>query len=132
MDYDEMQSYEGSLKMAGAEVHAFQEFGDYQGTWWAKVTYKGKTGWISGSYGSCSGCDAFQAEFDYGQGHPSELAKFGEGYLDPIMTQEEALKEASENLSWDHEAEEVVKFINDFEHDQIMDEISDKWGDSST
>jgi len=113
MDYQDLFSYQGSLKAAGAKVHAFEEFGDYQGTWWAKVTYNGKTGWVSGGYGSCSGCDAFQGEFVYGEAHPEELAKFGESYLDPIMTQEEAIKQASENLSWDYEAEELVKFLKD-------------------
>ena len=43
----------------------FQEFGSYQGDWLAFVEYKGERGIVQGSYGSCTGCDAFQAEFDY-------------------------------------------------------------------
>lgn len=115
MDLDDLyfDGYEGSLKAAGAEVHIFEEFGDYQGSWYAKVTYQGKTGWVTGSYGSCSGCDSFQAEFDYGKGHPEQYVSFGKSYLDNILTNEEAIKEASENLSWDHEAEELVKFLKD-------------------
>lgn len=57
-------SYEETLELAGATVHIFQEFGSYQGDWWARVTYNGVTGWVTGSYGSCSGCDAFHGEFD--------------------------------------------------------------------
>jgi len=58
-------SYRLAMEMAGAQVHEFEEFGSYQGDWWAKVTYKGRTGWVNGSYGSCEGCDAFKSEFDY-------------------------------------------------------------------
>src|SRR5689334_4678174 len=57
-------SYCGALEIAGATVERFKEFGSYQGDWWAKVTYNNQTGWVNGSYGSCSGCDAFQGEFD--------------------------------------------------------------------
>ena len=58
-------SYQEALEAAGATVHAFEFFGSYQGDWWAKVTYNGETGWVHGSYGSCSGCDAFEAEFGF-------------------------------------------------------------------
>jgi hypothetical protein len=58
-------SYCKTLEAAGAVIHCFEEFGSYQGDWLALVTYQGKTGWVNGSYGSCSGCDSFQAEFGY-------------------------------------------------------------------
>lgn len=131
-------SYRQSLEAAGAVVHAMQDFGSYQGDWWAKLTYEGKTGWVHGYYGSCSGCDAFEAEFGYGDREKCEdheydsnspadcelckqkkaeydkkLANFGREYLDNIMTQEEAEAKASENLEWDHDAEEMVKFIKE-------------------
>lgn len=109
-------SYEGSLEAAGAKVLAFSEFGDYQGSWYAKVEYEGKTGWISGSYGSCSGCDAFQSEFDNifdeETEHPSRLVKFGKSYLGNLMSTEELLKEVKDN-TWDLEDEELQKFIKD-------------------
>lgn len=57
-------SYRYALEAAGAVVHAFEEFGSYQGDWFAKVTHNGVTGWVTGSFGSCSGCDAWSAEFD--------------------------------------------------------------------
>lgn len=59
-------SYQSALESAGAVVHAYEEFGSYQGDWYAKVTHNGVTGWVSGSFGSCSGCDAWEAEFDTG------------------------------------------------------------------
>lgn len=70
--------YREAIEAAGATVHVFQEFGSYQGTWLAKVTYKETKGWIEGAYGSCSGCDSFQAEFNY----TSHL--HGDIYHDPI------------------------------------------------
>lgn len=78
--------YQGCLEAAGAVVHDFEYFGDYQGTWLAYVTYGGKQGIVSGFYGSCSGCDAFEAEFSYAyDDDATELADryalFGESYL---------------------------------------------------
>lgn len=62
-------SYARAMEVAGAEILAFRQFGDYQGTWWAKVRYKGEVGWATGYYGSCSGCDAFEGEFGWSGGH---------------------------------------------------------------
>lgn len=57
-------SYELALKAAGAEVIDTHYAGSYQGTWGAIVIYNGKKGLVTGSFGSCSYCDAFQAEFE--------------------------------------------------------------------
>jgi len=129
-------SYQETLKMAGAEVLTFKKFGSYQGDWWAKVNYQGETGWVHGSFGSCSGCDAFEAEF-WAEGHYEDeenyegyhdyydlkdgcvkcnelrvkLIEFGKGYLDGIINQEDAERIASENLEWDMDAQEMVDFI---------------------
>ena len=130
-------SYQESLVAAGAEVHCFREFGSYQGAWWAKVTYKGITGWTEGSYGSCSGCDSFQAEFDYceqkceehkwdsdinenqcsecekaKENYNRKLENFGKAYLeDVLLTQKQAEKKVSKDLEWDSEASEVLAFL---------------------
>lgn len=64
--------YQKSLEMAGCKVIGFKHFGSYQGTWIAFVEYKGEKGIVSGSFGSCSHCDAFQAEFGYGSKPPVE------------------------------------------------------------
>ena len=128
-------SYHSALEAAGAEVHVFESFGSYQGDWWAKVTYKGQTGWIQGSFGSCSGCDAFEAEFDYSdtacdshryneqpncepcqvlkKAYEEKLAKFGEGYLDGIISQEAAEEYAGKHKDWDSEAEKMVAFLKE-------------------
>lgn len=129
-------SYEQALEAAGAVIHCFQQFGSYQGDWWAKITFNGVTGWINGSYGSCSGCDAFESEFGWNNGECEEhqyyceeeikncpnckiasekyykkLADFGIGYLDWILTQSEAEAKAGENIEWDFDAKEMVDFI---------------------
>lgn len=127
--------YSEAMEAAGAVVHQFEHFGSYQGDWWALVTLPdGRKGWINGSYGSCSGCDAFEAEFDYGTrdycsephwvhdpacaecvrlkaDYDKKLAEFGAGYLDGVMTDAEALKHASEHLEWDSDAQQMVDFI---------------------
>lgn len=130
-------SYQETLKLAGAEVLVFNNFGSYQGDWWAKVNYQGETGWIHGSFGSCSGCDAFEAEF-WSENHYEDeenykgyhdycdlkegcskcdelkvkLIEFGKGYLDGgLYTQEQAEKIASEDLEWDMDAQGMVDFI---------------------
>lgn len=126
--------YDGCLRLAGATVHAFEEFGSYQGDWWAKVTYEGRTFWVHGYYGSCTGCDAFQADFSEGdrcrehsytfempdcdacreaeRSLPERLAEFGRQHLlDETFTQEEAEAKAKENVSWDVEADKVLSFI---------------------
>jgi hypothetical protein len=127
-------SYENALKAAGAEIHTFQQFGSYQGEWWAKVTHNGETGWINGSYGSCSGCDAFEGEFGYAEcpvlgekfwkndeyvyatqddvnQFQKRLESFGKVYLDTLLSQEQAESEASRNIDWDGEAESMLNFI---------------------
>lgn len=132
-----MDAYELAMTTAGAAVHAFKSFGSYSGDWWAKVTYEGKTGWVNGSFGSCSGCDAFQSEFAY-QSHEcggkayhdpiyggftadcrecqelkTEIATFGKKYLDNIISQDDAEKKAGQDESWDLEAASMVQFIRE-------------------
>lgn len=137
VNYDDTYpSYEGAMRAAGAEILAFKEFGSYQGDWWAKVKFEDKLGWVHGSYGSCSGCDALQSEFDCGRGRcedheydwkpdpricpacteanskfQAKYAAFGLGYLDGIMSQKRAEEVASENLGWDLNVVEVLDFF---------------------
>jgi len=132
--------YREALERAGAKVLAFEEFGSYQGEWWAWVYYNGRYGWVSGSFGSCSECDSFESEFGdlshkHGDGtriyaHSDlnlvcpacidlheRLAEFGQQYLSGLMTTEKALEVASRNLSWDTEADAMVAFIHKWSGD---------------
>lgn len=127
-------AYKEALEAAGAKVIAFAEFGSYQGEWWAKVQIGDRIGWINGGYGSCSGCDAFEAEFGYeyfGEHiggeyieiedarhprhaeHAEKLKAFGAEYLDRIKSQPEAEADAASNLDWDIDAQAMVDFIKE-------------------
>lgn len=106
-------SYQTALEAAGAKVKIFREFGDYQGTWLAFLE-DGRV--VEGAYGSCSGCDAFDAEFSYGsedgcddhrynsveicpdcisfrESYQAKLADFGASYLQSAATYKEKLAE---------------------------------------
>ncbi len=48
-------------------VLIYQEFGSYQGEWVLLALDDDKYSIYKGSYGSCSGCDSYEAEFDYSQ-----------------------------------------------------------------
>lgn len=128
-------SYEQALEAAGAKVCAFESFGSYSGDWWALVEFNGARGWVNGYFGSCSGCDSFEAEFGYAdekcsehtfnskspkdceacadaaQKYAQRLKDFGADYLGNILTQSEAEAEASKNLEWDGDAQAMLDWI---------------------
>lgn len=115
--------YRSALEAAGAKVLAYESFGSYQGDWYAKVEYNGETGWVQGSYGSCSYCDSFESEFsgsyysdeESRDDYDARLAKFGESYLTVITPQEqqvEILERQSEGNSWfDSEYGEILRYV---------------------
>lgn len=116
--YDTDQNpYEWALIAAGAEVLVFNAFGSYQGDWLAKVNYQGQIGWIHDYYGSCSVCDAFEADlgYDYGDaGYKEEkVISFAKRYLDEIGSYEEVFEDISKNSSWDMEAQKMMNFMKD-------------------
>jgi hypothetical protein len=55
--------YSHALEAAGAKVLGYRCAGSYQGMWGAVIIYNGKLGLVTGAYGSCSVCDAFEGEF---------------------------------------------------------------------
>ena len=130
--------YVTALKAAGAEVHEFKEFGSYQGEWFALVTANGQRGWIQGSFGSCSGCDAFEAEFGWKcdpycndhlyderkdcpachaarEGYDQKLREFGRPYVEGMQTADEILKVLDDHASWDDESREAAQWIRSLE-----------------
>ena len=57
--------YKLALEAAGWNVHAFERFGCYSGTWLAVVSKgAGPREVIRDTYGSCGLCDTFTAEFE--------------------------------------------------------------------
>jgi len=129
--------YSGALEAAGAKIHDMETFGSWQGTWIAHVTLPdGRSGLIYGYYGSCSGCDAFEAEFgydihQYARPHEAEfdptcetcieyrkkLMHFGQEYFGDLQTPEEVFKahfvDRSYWSSYDEDKEQL-RFIMTF------------------
>ena len=108
-------SYTGALVAAGATVHECKWFGDYQGHWIADVTLPdGRRGLILGYYGSCSGCDAFEAEFGYdateSPDYKERLAAFGLQYFESLKTPEEAAQDfLPADRYWSSYSEDVAQ-----------------------
>ena len=112
-------SYYSALTAAGANVIAFEYFDDWQGSWIALVEYRGERGWVQGSFGSCSYCDAFESEFGWDAAEEADyqqrLASFGESYLGGLQTTAQVLAEHEANTRWDDEAEQIVLWVRETE-----------------
>ena len=109
-------SYRDSLVAAGARVLAFEHFGDWQGSWIALVEYQGQRGWVQGAFGSCDYCDAFQSEFSWDsdfacQDVQQQLAQFGRGYLDDMLTTEQVLRQYDADANWDSDSEAAAFWV---------------------
>jgi hypothetical protein len=103
--------YVEALRAAGAEVHSYESFGDYQGTMLIHLTHNGRTGVVELWYGSCTHCDSYQAEFGWDDPTESQLAAFGASYLDDIQDPAVLLMSAKKDAEWDMEAAEKVAFL---------------------
>ena len=91
-------SYEEAFSaVPGVKVEWCEYLGSYQGRLLAKITVEGLEGprYIIDYYGSCSGCDAYEAEFGYSFDNtpPEKLAEFGKPYVDAALTLDEVLQE---------------------------------------
>ena len=110
-----LQGYELALTMAGAKVLAFQEFGSYQGRWWAYCERAGARFFITDYFGSCSGCDAFEGQFlytaDEREDYAYRLVQFGREYLENPLGQEEAEKEAARYAEESLEDENMLAWV---------------------
>ena len=109
-------SYQDSLVAAGARVLAFQEFGDWQGSWVALVEYQGQRGWVQGAYGSCDYCDAFQSEFSWDsdfacQDVQEQLVQFGRCYLNDLQTTEQILRQYDADADWDSDSADAAAWV---------------------
>ena len=74
--------YTHALRTAGAEVLQYKQTGSYQGTWGAVCRYNGQTVLVTGYYGSCSVCDAYQSQFGYLEDDPVQDETTGKWYSD--------------------------------------------------
>lgn len=100
-DGGNVSSYPEMLKLAGFKVLAFEQFGSYQGEWIAHVSKGDVTGFIHGSYGSCSSCDSLEAQ---------GMEQLAESYSDePILTIAETVKLAESMERWEPGTIQFVK-----------------------
>lgn len=112
-------SYRQSLEAAGARVLAFEYFGDWQGSWIALADYNGEQIWIQGSFGSCTHCDAFEAEFgltdidEQSEDYNLRLADFGRSYLESPIQFDNLLRRYLADSEWDFEAQDIVFWIRE-------------------
>ena len=91
MDYED-----AFAAVPGVIVEWCEKFGSYQGRLAAKLRIDGQEGprYIIDYYGSCSGCDSFEAEFGWSNDPtPERLASFGGPYVEAAMTLDEVLAE---------------------------------------
>jgi len=126
-------SYIEAMERAGAAVKDSEYFGSYQGEILAHVEYDGLDGFVAVSYGSCSGCDWYEAEVPYQRGcyehrydeRPdtcddcarvqanidSIIVKIGESILDGIMSADAMIAELSKRAEWDSEARGMIAWV---------------------
>jgi hypothetical protein len=101
--------YAHALRTAGATIIEFKETGSYQGTWGAIVDFNGQRSLVTGYYGSCSYCDAYQSQFDrYSSDEPVFDEETGKYYSNRWQEQE-ITKEA-----YDADQEEQKQALIDF------------------
>jgi len=131
--------YSEALEKAGCKIIDFEEFGSYQGTWLALVEYERETGIVEGSYGSCSGCDAFQAEFDYSDEPSKKDGKYYKvqwGDEDDEITEEEynqLLKLRDQKLSdFGKYYLQNGLYSKDFYENKLKNLREDDWFDQET
>jgi hypothetical protein len=103
--------YESAIRAAGADVLNYHSVGSCQGKWGMIVNFKGKTGLVTGAFGSCSHCDAFQSEFGYvdeeerDPKYQERLARFGGMYLSTIWDKWDA-ENRLKSIAYDEDYEE--------------------------
>jgi hypothetical protein len=111
-----VSSYEDTFALfPDTEVLNFKYYGDYQGKFLCKIKHKGEELYIYDYYGSCSGCDAFQDEFDYVRNPSKEkVIEFARSYVESAMPKEHWVSILSSKDEWDSEAKEALEdLLND-------------------
>lgn len=107
--------YEAALEIAGMKILHCKYFGSYQGEWYAYGEYEGKYGWVVGSYGSCGGCDSWQAEFDRHWDHTYEdwfelVKDFGAAYL-PLQSSDSVVEAVNKNCSTSIDSDPIKDWV---------------------
>lgn len=98
-DKFEGSSYEVIAWARGETVIGYWQFGSYQGEWvLVSRTSDGKSYKIyKGYYGSCSGCDSYEAEMGYGDVTRAQGLKFAEGYQEFLLIPKQTMRNLCKN-----------------------------------
>lgn len=77
----------------GVTVEWCRYCGGYSGTLIARLKIDGVDGprYVLDYFGSCSGCDAYEAEIGYLDPTPEKLTEFGRSYVEDALTLDEVL-----------------------------------------
>ena len=112
-----MVSYNELLYYCGAEVLNYAEFGNSEGRWFAKVSFKGTTGWVTSTYGCCGNCDDLMAINNYPDSDkPESFFSLGNSILSEITSEQNIINSLNtdfsnkQNLTLDIE---IINFIKE-------------------
>lgn len=114
--------YAHALRTAGAEVIDFKEIGSYQGTWGAIVNFQGQRSLVTGAYGSCSGCDAYQSQFGWSDDDPYYDQETDKYYTDRWMSVE-ITKEKAEEISQKYRQDLIDFGMSYLRHPMTKDDV---------
>lgn len=115
-----MLGYAQALEAAGETVVACEQFGDYQGTWLARLS-SGKFAY--GYFGSCTVCDNFEAEvsvhYPWENGsyewniYNNKLKEFGQKLVeDNLYDYQELRDKLAPDAAWDYDRGACLAFLD--------------------
>ena len=127
---NEPSSYEEAFAcVEGVTVEWAEYYGSYQGNFLCKIQKAGETLYIYDSYGSCSGCDSFQAEFGWStyyyesEGVTQEerlahvkqrMAKWSFSYIESALPLQQMMNYLQNECGqWDDEAIKALKRLEE-------------------
>ena len=110
-------SYEDAIaKVPGVTVEWAKYFGSYQGRFCAKLKIDGKDTpeYVMDYYGSCSGCDSYEASFGYSDDPTDDqLISFATPYVEAALPLDDAIRELMPKPGqwYDTEDKEMLDYI---------------------
>ena len=103
-------SYEDCIAMfPGVSNVKAQYFGSYQGQFLCSFEKDGEMWFLWDYYGSCSGCDSFEAEFGYRDDVTDEkVVEFARSYVESACPKGQLVARLEKEPLYLHEAQEAL------------------------
>jgi len=114
-----VNSYEDCFKAyPDTKVLEAKYYGSYQGEFLCKIIHKGEAFYIHDWYGSCSGCDSFQAEFGFQwDGSPEDkVIQFAKPYIESALPRDKMLAFLKKEIADDPWGGEKKEMLADMEN----------------